>query len=211
MGKRAIQNLFGKNLGLYRQRLAKIPEEKIIAVAPEVGVPIAEKLAYVSDQNLSALYLNLLSKASTSDFASQAHPSFVNVINNLCPDEAQLLKCFVTTRDVAFVTAKWTENAEHTFSIAADFLVGKKISGDLLFPANIPAYFSNLEGLGLVRALHNEEVAETSIYTQLESLWAPNFPADTAPEPGKKLEFAKGIIALTEFGKLFIADCGNGQ
>ena len=81
-----------KNLEKYRLQLEQALEEKIVEVRPEVGVPILEKLAYVSDEELSDLYLNLLAKASVSDTAQFAHPAFIAIISSLTPDEALLLK-----------------------------------------------------------------------------------------------------------------------
>lgn len=51
-----------KNLESYRKKLENIPEDKIINVAPEIGVPIAEKLSYVSDESISNLYVTFLLK-----------------------------------------------------------------------------------------------------------------------------------------------------
>lgn len=81
-----------RNLEKYREEIKHLPEEKVVSVTPEIGVPIAEKLSYVTNEELSDLYVNLLAKASCVDTARFAHPSFVNVINNLSPDEAVLLK-----------------------------------------------------------------------------------------------------------------------
>lgn len=50
------------NLEKYRKQLEGVPEEKIIPVSPEVGVPVSEKLSYISDNELSDLYTNLLAK-----------------------------------------------------------------------------------------------------------------------------------------------------
>ena len=62
------------------------------ALRSHSGVLIAEKLAYVTNEELSALYLNLLAKASVFETARFAHPSLVNLINNLSRDEAILLQ-----------------------------------------------------------------------------------------------------------------------
>jgi hypothetical protein len=43
------------NLEKYRLSLKDVPEVEILPVRPEVGVPILEKLAYVSDDELSDL------------------------------------------------------------------------------------------------------------------------------------------------------------
>src|SRR5262245_48813090 len=80
------------NLEKYRKRLEAVSEGEITPVPPEIGVPIVEKLSYVTDDELSDMYVNLLANASTINTAQFAHPAFVHIINNLSPDEALLLK-----------------------------------------------------------------------------------------------------------------------
>ena len=84
-----------KTLEKFRLSLEGVPEPQIIPVRPEVGVPILEKLMYVTDDELSDLYINLLSKASTAQSVRFVHPSFVSIVNNFSSDEALLLKKLV--------------------------------------------------------------------------------------------------------------------
>ena len=91
-----------RNLEKYRAKLQHIPEDDIMQVRPEIGVPIAEKLSYVHDDLLSELFLNLLVKASVKTTANLAHPSFVNIINNLSPDEGLML-CRLKQRRYSYV------------------------------------------------------------------------------------------------------------
>lgn len=198
-----------RNLELYRLQLLKVPQDKVVAVTPEIGVPILERLSYVSDPNLSTLYITLLTKASSSDNVSKAHPSFVNVINNLCPDEALLLKKFASGKDIPFSSARWVSASNHSYSIAADMLVEADILSQLQFPQNIPAYISNLAGLGIVQVIRGERIANTETYTQIEESWTSQFSEGTLHEPDDKLKFIKSIIELTEFGKLFIGACSD--
>ena len=46
----------------------------------------------MTNEELSEMYTELLAKASQAQNANVAHPSFVNIINNISPDEAILLK-----------------------------------------------------------------------------------------------------------------------
>ena len=57
------------NLEKYRVKLEHAPEEDICPVAPEIGVPIAEKLSYVTNEVISDMYLELLARASMSHSA----------------------------------------------------------------------------------------------------------------------------------------------
>lgn len=196
-----------KHLEDYRMRLQHVEMEKIVPVAPEIGVPIAEKLTYVCDTKLADMYLALLAKAANTDYVWEAHPSFVNVINNLSPDEAQLLEYFVTDSDIEFVTAKWWSEAIYSF--AGDLLIAPKHSTALLYPQNAPAYFSNLVGLGLVAIHHERAVARepTDVYPALEDYWSKQFPAEMAPEAGRILKFERGVVSITTFGHQFIHAC----
>lgn len=105
-----------RNMEKYRSQLQDVPEEKVIPVAPEIGVPIAEKISYVSDEQLSDLYINLIAKASTIDTARFAHPSFVNIINNFCPDEAILLKEIRHQEHIAFLSATLVKKGKIEFT-----------------------------------------------------------------------------------------------
>lgn len=196
-----------KNLEDYRKRLEQLPEDKIISVAPEIGVPIAEKLTYVRDDKLSDLYITLLAKASCVDTVSQVHPSFVNVINNLSPDDAQLLEYFVENGSMEFVNAKWENFAKNMYNIAGDLLIAPKHLSSLAFPQNVPAYISNLAGLGLVSIHRDRTLYESDEYNVLEAHWTSEFPPDSAPELARELTFDHGSITITDFGAQFIDAC----
>ncbi len=199
-----------KNLEKYRQKLESTPDEKIVPVAPEVGVPIAEKLSYVTDEKLSDLYIQLLAKASVSDKVDQAHPSFVNVINNLSPDEATLLEYFTKSNDLPFLRAKAVSPSTLTFSLMADLIVTENIALGLRFPRNIGAYFSNLSGLGLVTIHHGTWIEGSPIYEEIETQnreVAENHLKSVAAWRDKKLEFERSVIVITSFGRQFIRAC----
>lgn len=199
--KIALEN----NLEKYRQQLINVPSERITEVPPEVGVPIAEKLGYVTDEQLSDLYINLLAKASTTDFANTAHPSFVNVINNLSPDEALLFQHIGT--DLPFVEARLMKKNANEWQTIGQLLTGLETVAKLSFPQNIVAYFSNFEGLGLIDIRHDIFIANPQHYEKLENLYRPRLEQVPHDEATHKLVFNRGKIELTPFGHLFISAC----
>ena len=196
-----------RNLQDYRSRLEKVPEEKIVEVTPEIGVPLAEKLAYVRDTKLADMYVTLLAKASNVATVADAHPSFVNVINNLSPDEAQLLEIFVAGEDLEFAAAKWAAPGNYSYSFAGDLLLAPERMSNLVFPQNVPAYLSNLAGLGLVSIHHDRTIHDNTVYPTIEAHWSTQFPSTLAPEPGRTLKFEFGVICATAFGLKFIHAC----
>ena len=206
------------NLNRYRIELENVSEDEVTPVRPELGVPISEKLAYVSDGQLTQLYINLLSKASTMQTADCAHPSFVNIINNLSPDEALLLKELHTVQAIPFISASAFKKQDREYIIISEILTGLETVIPISFPRNIVAYFSNLEGLGLVSIRRETHIANDSLYKRLEEqyyatckealkdLYWDKFQEEL-PEGLFTVAFKKGNILLSPFGKLFTHAC----
>jgi hypothetical protein len=155
-----------KNLEKYRLRLIDLPENDIVGVPPEVGVPISEKLTYVTNEELSDLYVNLLAKASRIDTAHLAHPSFVNLINNLSPDEAVLLRAL--HNNLPFITARRVTKKTGEFFVVGDLLTGLANKLQLSFSNNLVAYFSNYVGLGIIEIQRGIVSAHPKLYDQLD-------------------------------------------
>jgi hypothetical protein len=201
--KITIQN----NLEKYREQLKDIPEADVTPVPPEVGVPILEKLAYVADDELSELYINLLSKASTIQTVQFAHPSFVNIINNLSPDEAFLLKEISRFAAIPFVTFRlYKKDKSGEYVILRDLATGFEHKVPLSFKQNIRAYFSNFQGLGLISIEYGKRLAEPSIYEELRAIYLPE-KDQSWDEELFSLRFQHGQIEITDFGKLFLEAC----
>lgn len=195
-----------RNLEDYRSRLAALPMDKVVEVPPEIGVPLAEKLGYVSDTKLADLYVTLLAKASSSECSWQAHPSFVNVINNLTPDEAQLLEQFVGEDNaLEFLSARYVEEQTGTYTVGADILIAATLLNPLVYPTNVGAYFHNMAGLGLVSIFEDRTISGPEAYADLERHWEAIYTPKTPPD--KKLQFHRGAIALTNFGYQFVQAC----
>lgn len=199
-----------KNLEKYRQRMEHVPDEKVVGIAPEIGVPVAEKLAYVSDEKLADLYVRLLATASNADTLENAHPSFVNVINNLSPDEAQLLEYFVARQNMPFVRALAEKPSDGSHNVLGGPFVAEDALKGLAFPGNIDAYLSNLAGLGLVSVKYDEYLADDSLYEPLETRHREHFSKkiqDTPKFQDRKLEFGRGLVERTSYGLKFILAC----
>lgn len=196
------------NLEKYRKRLENTPKEDITEVAPEIGVPIGEKITYVTNDELSDMYVELLAKASTKSSSSLAHPSFVNVINNLSPDEAVLLKTLRTTQSLPFIEIRLHKDGKPEWN-TLDPLYSplSKVTG-ISFPNNVVAYVSNFEGLGLLQVRTDIFMAGEGIYEPLEIESRAKFKGlEDILEPKMQIKFQKGKIEVTPFGRLFLQAC----
>lgn len=83
-----------KHLETFNKKLEKIDQEKICAVPEQIGLPIIDKLTYLNQPDLSDAFINLLTKASSFDTINLVHPAFLITLENLCSDEARILKHF---------------------------------------------------------------------------------------------------------------------
>lgn len=199
--------LLERNLDYYRDKLKDIPEDQIVPVATEIGVPLAEKLSYVQDPDLRELYTNLLVKASTMHGQQTAHPSFVNIINNLSPDEANLLTFLEKRSAHPFVAAKWTNPIKNHWIRIVDLVLAIDDDIKLEYFNNLVAYMSNLEGLGLIDIRRDIFVVPESLYDPIEAALKDQFKPTIAPPEFPELRLERGRIDVTPFGQLFFAAC----
>lgn len=205
------------NIEKYRKQLEDTSSEHIIPVVPEIGVPIMEKLAYVSDDEISNLYITLLAKASDRRTTGVAHPSFVNIIGNLSPDEALIIKRLSQNSVVLFVTGQWHFNSKNQWVGAGkEFLTGIEDEIQLVYPQNLETYLSNFIGLGLVDVRRDVAAAAVEKYKALEEKYRPEllktaFTVDPqGPLAGYEfndLRFVRGRMDLTAYGTLFAQSC----
>lgn len=198
------------NLQLLAKRFAEIPPENIIEAPPEIAVPIAEKLGYVSNDELKNLYIELLAKASTKDLNKKAHPSFVNIINNLSPDEAILIKSLRNRIDVPFVNIVLNKNDGQYGVLPMEEQVVLISELKLTFNENLSAYFSNLAGAGLVEIDNTQWVSDEKKYEIYEeyllvkqATYENLYKNIVEKFPKRSYEIKKGLIKVTNFGDMF--------
>lgn len=200
------------NLQRYRQKLEQVPIENVSPIPPEVGVPIVEKLSYVTDVELQEMYSALLAKASVGETQSEAHPSFVNVINNLSPDEAILLKQFmrnngsepsVRIRLASPSTGQWIElSAVH---------IGLDAETRLAYPGNTSAYVQNLIGLGLLNLWPEIPLSLTNRYPEIDRDAREKYGAIRLLDGFTELQVTRGKVEVTRYGWMFISACLGGR
>lgn len=78
---------------LLAKKLEAVDQEKITTPDAYIGVPALQALSYSMDsEELRDLYANLLSKAMNTDTKGQVHPSFVEIIKQMSPNDAAIFK-----------------------------------------------------------------------------------------------------------------------
>lgn len=206
LNQRARINLQA-NFESYREKMARVPIEHVVTPPPELAVPIVEKFPYLENEDLRELFTTLLTMASSSETNSKAHPSFANVISNLCPDEAQLLRSFIGTRAIPFCFVRYVNALGDRFTQVCDMHFRLRNGINLAFRENLSAYISNLEGLGILKIDRNTFTLDEDQYSLLTNDVKTAFANYEAPEGYPIQQINQGRIDVTDFGKMFISTC----
>lgn len=190
-------------------RLAKVPPENIVTPPLQVVGPLLEKYKYVHDnEELSQMFVNLLANAMDKDEVQKAHPSFVNVISELSPDEAKLVRTIhdevlLPKLDIRLKTKN--KEKEGYVTLKTNFtLLGEKAR--LQYPEITPSYLSNLERLMIIQCSSGslqDSYVDKEIYKPLEEHEEIKKWKDTSTEE-EKIETVKGTIKITDFGEMFM-------
>lgn len=199
-----------RNLEKYRKAIASTPLEDITPAPPEIGVPVAEKLTYVTDESLSDMYVELLTTATKTATLSLAHPSFVNIINCLSPDEARLLEYLREHHRMPYIEGQALNKDSMVFVVLDQFIIPDDAVHLLTFPPNIPAYLSNISGLGLVHIEPGYKLTENDHYITMMEAHRKFLEKKIAKTPSLArytVSFQKGLIEVTDYGKLFLRAC----
>lgn len=78
---------------LLAKKLEHVGEEKIVTPDPYVAVPAIQAISYaMSSEDLRDLYANLLAESMNIDTKDRVHPSFVEIIKQMSPTDAKVLK-----------------------------------------------------------------------------------------------------------------------
>jgi len=150
---------------LLAQKLENIDPEKIVEPEPYVAVPAIQAISYsMNSEKLRNLYANLLAKAMNSDTKDMVHPSFVEIIKQLSPSDADIFKIVFESNNKPLI----------------DLSINMPTGGQNYFVSNISwitSYdnkiiriaFDNLIRLGLIEIPIGSAYTEDKIYDNIRN------------------------------------------
>lgn len=195
------------------EKLKDVPPENIATPKPNVAGPVLESLRYTGhEETLRDMYANLLAASMDTRTAKGAHPAFVEIIRQLTPDEARLLRLFVIDRpfpllDVRREYKTQTATERGGFDILANFsTLGSEAGCE--YPGMTPTYIDNLCRLGLTEIPAMFEYTAPGVYDLLEQ--HPDVAAlkkAVESDPKWHLRLERRGLRITELGKQFRNIC----
>ncbi|AXV67616.1 DUF4393 domain-containing protein (plasmid) [Pseudoalteromonas lipolytica] len=193
------------------EKLQNTPEEEIVTPKPNVAGPALESLRYTGhEESLRELYANLLAASMDSMTSARAHPGFVEILKQITPDEAKLLKLFTHHRPFPLLDVR-QESTEAGKRGGRDILKSFSTLGEEAGCENAnltPSYLDNLSRLGLIEIPTFFEYTAPNVYDQLESHpTIESIKQQLNNLPNQQCQIQRRGAQVTQLGRQFINIC----
>lgn len=201
---------------LLAKKLEDIDSGKIVSPEPYVAVPALQAISYsMNSYELRNMYANLLANSMNKDSKDNVHPSFVEIIKQLSPFDAKLLKLFGTTLEkqsdsypIMKINIQVSEKDSTGFTYMKHILspyFGTSINNYVKYPISI----DNLMRLNLIDVNYNQYLINQELYDYiLNSDLIKNVKSTLKlPSDYSYINFKKGTIAITNLGQSFVDIC----
>jgi len=196
-------------------KLRDVPQDRIITPNPAVAGPVLQSLAFTfHEEPLREMFVKLLATAMDRETAQKAHPCFAEIIRQMVPDEARLVR-FVwegnpTTTVVVTSTPVTKENAGVLQLSKAELVlsfVAEEAGCD--HTELLRSYLDNLERLGLFDTRLKEASVSRSrdLRRRLASHPSVREAVVRTRAGGCKADLAFHDLTLTSMGEQFCLTC----
>lgn len=200
------------------EAIERIPQEKRTEPNYATTCAAAQSMIFAIDEPIiKSMYQNLLSRAINKDTKSEVHPSFVEMVKQLCPDEALILNTLrkaavgiptVSLEEVVgkdrHLTPLGNDIGGLSSPVFSHFTDIAYLSG-CQHPENICSYMANLDRLGIGSL--TEVVFDTRLYASIEDHPFVRQRANEIDRGPNRSRVVRNAMILNAFGKQFIKIC----
>ena len=191
------------------EKLKNTPPEDIQPPKPNIAGPALEALRYTGHEpSLRELYANLLAASLDKQTAVIAHPAFVEVIKQLSPDEARLMKLFGLDRPFPIITVRLEMGEGKGGKDVLPHVSLLGFEAQCQHPELTPAYLDNLSRLGLIEIPPMVTYTDVNVYKALEEhpqVVAIRAQIDSIPQ--QESSVSRHSAFVTQLGRHFISAC----
>jgi hypothetical protein len=194
------------------KKLAGVPDDQLRSPEPSVAGPALEALRYAGYQeSLRDLYTNLLASSIDSLTAHEAHPAFVEIIKQLSPDEALIMRSLAMAPVRPMIDVRKEAKDSNVGNwVAKNYSLIPKESG-VQFPDLGANYMINLQRLGLIELREDYTLKDNSdqdLYQSLrETPEIKRIVAAIEAHEDSKAAIKPGAVIATELGQQFFRAC----
>ncbi len=195
---------YQRTLRLLGEKMLYVEEEKITPPENYVAIPALQQIAYCYDsEELRNMYANLLAASMNTDTKWSVHPSYVEIIKQLTPDEAKLLRVLQLQSVFPIIHVKQYMNDGKSFVDVVHNFTNLAVYCDR--SDAIYSYLNNLNRLGLINIDYSTHCTYDGAYEELDACFADL--KNEWESKGGELRILHGLIELTAFGRDFSKTC----
>lgn len=196
---------------LLDEKLKNVDPKNICSPEAHIAVPTLQYISYCMDnEELRDMYANLLANSMNKVVKNGVHPAFVEIIRQLCPDEAKILKLMKAREYTPVISVRVEDTDNNGIDLLRNF-------SDLVIRAkceNVAAfsqYFDNLIRLGIVgKGEKGTQITDESEYQKLINnpfiSEVKRLISNTA-EKKYTPRIEKSYLYITNFGRAFCDIC----
>ena len=196
---------------MLEKKLENISPEHISSPEPYVAVPAMQYISYcVNNDELRDMYANLLANSMINIVKKGVHPGFVDIIKQLSPDEARILKYMSEGHDsIPTINVRYQNEHGEGLDVLKNFSdIGEKSGCESTIETE--AAFDNLIRLGLISQREFASLTNKKLYELLknhECIKKYNDIKELIDGGYNKIVYNEGFVFLTSFGKVFCKIC----
>lgn len=198
-----------RTAGAIAEKAEKIPENRQREPEPYVAIPAIQQICYSYDSDeLREMYANLLVNAMDSAASDGVHPSFVEIIRQLTPDEAKLLS--ILPREigeyipVVDVRIRFAGEIGYIDRYRNFSVFGK---GVCVHPEKISEYLENLCRLKLIDIPTDVHLTNEELYEPLKRADELQLILSEELPEGQEFSIEEKMLRVTDYGLAFIRCC----
>jgi len=186
------------------KRLKDVPPERIVTPQLTIAGPALDAMRYAGpDPELRELYANILARAMDAKTAHQAHPAFVEILKQITPDEARILRLVAEHDTFPLVSVRSAQSDGSYVWILHHFgLLGEQAG--CAVPGLAGTYLDNLSRLGIVVIDEDRRDAAPNAYDPLHAHPAVQEAVNLAGGEGRtSMGIDDELLMVTELGRQF--------
>lgn len=195
------------------KKLDKVPENKRCTPEAYVAIPTIQQLCISQDsKDLREMYANLLVSSMNKDTKDSVLPGYVNIIGQLSPDEAKLLKFLFKKSTIPALEVRVCVDKENQDEFISSMDCFVEIPDEVIeISDNINSYIENLQRLQLIRVAKDRHIVNRNEeYNRLQRAFEEE-ARDTESLKDKYFTFEKEILEITLLGRSFIKICSDEE
>ena len=202
---------------LVEEKLSSIPQELIDSPKPRIAVPTLQNASITEEREVRELYANLLANSMNKVVKNGVHPGFVEIIKQLSPDEAKIIRYLRIHKRIPTLGLKIDKtDSSHVVYVKEFSNVPELSMCENIYDSQ--KYIDNLVRLGLVeRSPDGTYISNESVYEPLKNHpfiknKYQNIEKQSATiDNFSKIDYVKGYCELTSFGESFCSICLETQ